>query len=91
MPDSLLTHKLSMTIMYAIAYSISGSRVVTLPGIAGKYKISVQLQLKEVKDGVYIFSVIRETGKHLSSYTINDQRLLYIAKKNLWIWKNRKL
>ena len=78
--------------MFAIADALNGQSVDICPGIAGEQEINVILFLKEIQSGDFIFSVVRETGQHITSYPMTAERLKSIASasKPMWVWNTRK-
>lgn len=65
-----------------------------IPGFAGKRKYPTELTLEgkrnnNVNDNVV--SIIREDGKHISSYIFSREQLMKLKDDNFWVLKDRDL
>jgi hypothetical protein len=71
-------------------FNIRG-RTTSVPGFAGVFKTPTELQIEHRIDGRIMINVIREDGKHISSYSTNEKGLAKLIKNNFWVFRNRYL
>jgi hypothetical protein len=86
-PDTIITYQ------NEIGKSISpifgrGKKTLSVPGFAGKNKIGTELTIEMRGRDQNMLSIIREDGLHISSFSLNDEKLV---QNNFWVLKNRNL
>ena len=65
--------------------------IKSVPGFAGVRKQETELTIQSIEPDKNILSIIREDGKHVSSFSVTDDKLIDIAKNDFWVLKNRNL
>jgi hypothetical protein len=70
---------------------IFGVNTKSVPGFTGVRKQDTELTIQSTKSNINILGIIREDGMHISSFSINDDKLKTIVNNDFWVLKDRNL
>lgn len=70
---------------------IFGVETKSVPGFGGIRKYETELTIQTLKPNKHILGIIREDGKHISSFSIDNNKLEDIAQNEFWVLKDRHL
>ena len=71
-------------------YNIAGKNL-SVSGFAGKNKIGTELSIQQRPGGLNLLGIIREDGKHISSYSLDGSGLKNLVKNDFWVLRDRNL
>ena len=70
---------------------IFGIKTYGIRGFAGKNRVDVGLVIQQIpKTNNYYLSIIKDNGKHISSYSIKENKLKKIIADGFWVLPNKK-
>jgi hypothetical protein len=69
---------------------IGTGKIGGISGFAGKNSVNVGLIIQSIPNSNnFYFSIINDTGKHISSYPISQKKVRKIIMNDFWILKDR--
>jgi len=68
-----------------------GERLRSVPGHSGVRKREVELKIQSIGPDAHILSIVREDGMHVSSFIVDDDKLIKIAEDDFWVLKDRNI
>jgi hypothetical protein len=66
-----------------------GERLRSVPGQSGVRKREVELTIQSIGPDTHILSIVREDGMNVSSFIVDDYKLIKIVKDDFWVLKDR--
>jgi archaellum biogenesis protein FlaJ (TadC family) len=68
-----------------------GTQTFAVRGFAGKNRVNVGLVIQKIpKTDNYYLSIIKDNGKHTSSYSITGKKLKKIVANDFWVLTDKK-